>query len=263
MHSKEFQQVIDLGNDILNDLKADKFFYKENVYKGKEQEQVFSLRRYMIALYNKVGDFESAFENVKECEFFFKLIKEAGIPFINKEATFRMREGYTFLRLNKVDDAERVLKRCVQVHKELGETPCIAQALLYLTETLMRQNKFDEAYECARQSLMRMDKASSNNDRFFKATCHYFLAIMELRRKKYPEALRHFNAFLSISNMVCSTMLDSKIYDAMVQNGVFSKQSCIKGIENGFNIHAAEIFKNVYEPSHPFLNDFVYKLGQI
>lgn len=72
VHSKEFQQVIDLGHDILKDLNADRYFYKENVYTGNEQEQIFSLRRYLIALYNKIGNFDLALENVKECEFFLK-----------------------------------------------------------------------------------------------------------------------------------------------------------------------------------------------
>lgn len=263
VHSREFKHVIDLGNDILKDLKADRFFYKENSYSGKEQEQIFSMRRYFIALYNKVGDFETALENVRESEFFFELIKKAGISFIHKEATFRMREGYTFLRLNKLDDAERVLKRCIQVHKELGETPCVAQALLYLTEVLMRQNKFDEAYECTQQSLKRMDKASSNNDRFFKATCHYFLSIMKLQHKKYPEALSHFNEFLVISRQVCGAMLDRKIYNDMVRNRIFSKVLRKEEMLRGFNTCAVEIFKNVYEPSHPFITDFVYKYGLI
>ena len=156
------------------------------------------------------------------------LIKKSGIPYINKEATFRMRAGYTLLRLNKLDEAEKVLKRCIQVHKELGETPCIAQALLYLTEVLLRQNKFDEAYECAQQSLMRMDKASSNNDRFFKATCNYFLSIMELNMHKDVEALSHFNEFLSISDSVCKSMLDAKVYDTMFRKGIFSKVRSMK-----------------------------------
>ena len=260
--SREFQQVIDLGHDILKDLNADRFFYKENMYLGREHEQIFSIRRYMIALYNKIGDFEEALENVKECEFFFDLIKKAGIPFINKEATFRMREGYTLLRLNKLDAAESVLKRCIQVHKELGETPCIAQALLYLTEVLMRQNKWDEAYECARQSLKRMDKASSNNDRFFKVTCYYFLAIMELRQKEYSKALEYFNEFLNLSNAVCRSMLDSKIYGNMARSGVFSNVKHMDDLQKGFDSHAVRIFKEVYDPLHPFITDFVCKYGK-
>jgi tetratricopeptide (TPR) repeat protein len=258
--STVFQQVLNLGKDILKDLEADDLFYKKGKYEGHNHENIFLIRRDLIALYNKMGNFNSALDCAQETEFFLNQLSEKGISLINREATFRMRKGYTLLRLNKLSEARANLERCINVHRELGETPCIAQALLYLSEVLIRQNELEKAYQCAKTALIKMVNVSSNNDRFFKAICYYFLAILELKNKNTTEVLIYLNEFLNIANDVCKSMLDDISYASLLQQNAFSKLHNSEDISKGF-IDAIKIFELIYEPSHPFITDFARIYG--
>lgn len=257
-----FQQIIDLGQDILKDLGANNFFYKKGIYEGNNHENIFLMRRDLVALYNKTGDFNTAFESVQESEFFLEQLKKKGISILNREATFRMRQGYTLLRLNKLKEARANLERCIEVHMELGETPCIAQAMLYLSEVLIQLNKLEEAYKCAKKALAKMQNVSSNNDKFFKATCCYFLAILEIKNDNISQAMQYLNEFLNISNDVCKIMLDNSVYASLLQKDVFAGIQNLENIQTGFK-NATKIFESVYEPSHSFLTNFVTVYGNI
>lgn len=258
----EFQQIIELGKDILKDLKADNLFYKQESYKGDKHENIFLMKRDLVALYNKTGNFNATFECGQETEFFLDQFKKKGISLINREATFRIRKGYTLLRFNKLSEARAELERCIEIHMQLGETPCIAQALLYLSEILIRQNKLEEAYQCITKSPIKMQNISSNNDKFFKATCYYFLAILENKKENISQVIKYLNEFLNISNDVCYSMLEKNTYASLLQQNVFFDIQKPKDMSGGF-IRSSKIFECIYEPSHPFLTDFVHVYSNI
>ncbi len=252
IHSQSFKDVIDLGIDILQSLKVDKFYYKINDYNGENCEAVFLIRRDLIALYNKVGNFKAALECAKEADFFLSLLNKKGFSLENKEATFRMREGYTFLRLNMLNEAYSSLMRCIKIHELLGETPCIAQALLYLTEVLMKEKKYDEAERCIQKSIKKMKKVSSNNDLFFQATAYYFSSILAFKKKKYDDALVFLNKFLEISKSVCNKMLVPDVFNSMESSGVFVSAKKADDVCKKLQ-KSIEIFVNVYDEKHPMI----------
>ncbi|MDR3157094.1 MAG: LuxR C-terminal-related transcriptional regulator, partial [Lactobacillales bacterium] len=185
--SQELQTVIDVAIDILKSLNANELFYIKGIYNGNYDIPIFFIRKALAGLYNRIGEYDKAYGCEKESLFFLKRIQSNEASLISYEADLNICEGVTLLRKNKLSEAYNKFVEYISAKEKMQENSFMHNVFIFISEVLIRQNKLEKAYEYAKNAFTRLQNSYTNDDKFYKAICCYYLALIELKKNNLQQ----------------------------------------------------------------------------
>ncbi|MDR2410133.1 MAG: LuxR C-terminal-related transcriptional regulator [Bacteroidales bacterium] len=248
------KSVIDIALSILQQLKADKLFHKnDEEYNSDKAVSIFLIRRKLATLYNRIAQFDEAFECEKEAEYMVKKIKQAKIPFAEQESNLLIDFGYTLLRKNKISDAHNFLTDAIKRKIKNEDNSGMMYAYMYRAEANIRMNKLEEAYNDCSQSIKFKRKYNNNFVYFSEAVCNYYMAVVRCKQKNSNAALMHLNTLRVIFNKIGKDIFPTKNYELIEYNELL--QGDFKDCKEGFQ-KISKVFNMIYGEDHPFVKSF-------
>jgi DNA-binding CsgD family transcriptional regulator len=247
--------VVEVALSILQELKADKFFYKDDKgYNSDKAVSIFLIRRKLATVYNRTAQFDEAFECEKEAEYLLKKIKQAKTPFAKQESNLLVDFGCTLLRKNKISDAFNFLTDAINRKIKNDDNSGMLYAYMHRAEANIRMNKLEDAYNDCLQSIKAKGKYNNNSAYFSEAVCNYYMAIVKYKQKNSDTALMHLNAFRIIFDKIGKNIFPTKNYELIKYNELLRHD--FKNCEEGFQ-KIGKIFNTIYGKNHPFVKSFI------
>jgi tetratricopeptide (TPR) repeat protein len=257
--SQELRQVVEIGMNLLRQLSEDESCRGIQTLGSDHTLSVFLIKRNLAALYNRLGEFEKAWECENVAKSLLEKMRKSDIYLTNHGATLDIDFGCTLLRLNRFAEAFQRLDNCINIKNKIGEKSVVPYALMYRAEIYIRENKLEEASrDCLKALELIGDKATSNTLRFSAAICYYTLAVIGCRLHDYTAAVSDLVSFFEIMKSICGAIIDKNVYDQLKNEGIFdcSKDTARLRL---YMQNATTLFDAIYGNSHPFVKDFVSK----
>ena len=245
----EIQKSVSFASKILKFLNADKFFYKDSDEYKKNIPFVQAIRWRLARIYNCLEMYEDASENEKEAEF---LYEKQRLP-IKRKALLRITQAYTFLRMNRLEDAQKMIKEVLKIKQDTLDYDQIYIALAIAAEINIRLENWKEAQENCENALEFLKNPQSNLKKFIKIVCYYDLALIEHKQKNDDSAFAFLKNFFTLTQEFCRAFLEESQYTILEENNTFGK---FKNIADGFD-KSREIFLKICGSDHSFLENFI------
>ncbi|MBR1734776.1 MAG: hypothetical protein IJ730_04935 [Alphaproteobacteria bacterium] len=238
--------------EILRFLAADKFFYRSSSNNtGKDIHFAQALRWRLARMYNVLELYDTALENEKEAEFLYSNLKYP----IKRIALLRLSQSYTYLRLNKLKEAQKMLNDALKIKQKILDYYEIYLAFTMSAEINIRLKNFDEAKKNSKEALKFLEHTESNLKKLTKVVCYYNLAIIEHAKHNNNASVEYFKRFFELVDEFCKTFLDKNVYLDLDNRKVFK---CSDDIQNCLQ-NSYRIFVAICGADHSFIRNYVAK----
>ncbi len=174
--------------------------------------------------------------------------------------------GESLLRLGKLNEAKVKLTEALQKAEKLlgaNDTWIALAAKTFRAEILIRSGNFKEAYEDCQDVFNMERKTKTNYSELIYLTSYYHAAFIQYKLGNLKKSLEHFNDFFKEIRAFSELFFDKDTYENLEKKRSFAEVSYNeeKAADdiNQCLSRSVTIFSAIYNPSHPFVKDYILK----
>ncbi|MBS0184801.1 MAG: AAA family ATPase [Proteobacteria bacterium] len=256
---KYVQKALDL-------LKSNELFHL--TYKKLPEEKIKDILKARYAMgqvYCRLGQYEKALkEGCIEEQYIINFIESTGnkISLTIEKPLLAESFGESFLRLNRLEEAELQLTQAIKAFEDLWGPRVIAPRV-YRAEIYIRKGQFKEAYEDCLVVFKTQRKSKNNYINLMFFINYYHAAIIKYKEKDFFQSSEYFRDFFKNIRVFCKMFLDKNQYkflesEKVFEDITFDKNKAEKDIKDYLK-RSVKIFSEIYGPSHSFITDYVTK----
>jgi DNA-binding CsgD family transcriptional regulator/tetratricopeptide (TPR) repeat protein len=165
-------------------------------------------------------------------------------------------KGHAYLRMNELKKAKQMFEQARKVCDKAQINEYVWRTRMQQTETLIRLEELDEAYENCLFMFNEKDRDRNIGADLFYNTSYYHAAVIKHRQGNISESLEHFKKFFVLMEEFCKEFLDRKSYEKMVNEKTFETNLSELEIKKCY-ANALKILSAVCRKGSGFITDYI------
>ena len=159
LSAEDLEDFLKLMGKFLKTVGDDEF-YGKNVVTQQNSLPFFipGVRYRMAGIFNILGKYDNALENIKKVQFFYDKRKKSGNLSMALQSDLDLEYANTLFGLGHFRDAYRVLRRVIQIKSRINDEHNMFRAFICLMETCIQLKEYGEAKILAIEATKHIDK---------------------------------------------------------------------------------------------------------